>query len=209
MRFPCKAERPGARRGKETDGPSSLAGRTRQDKGRIWRKPAMPGIFLVFGVVVSMASGSCGPSEKHHELDWTGGQVRFARSSRDFYAARWRTRFRSSDRRICAGFVHKEKFGRYLAYGHFDLRMKLEVFKGGTSKHDASGRLVDWQGGKLLRTLVKKRPAHETQDAYVWCGSLRKGARWKVGAMRYTFWLHRDDPPKDIFLAKGIVEVLP
>ncbi len=160
-------------------------------------------------LMVSTVGLSCAPSPKNHELDWTGGQVRFARSPRAFYAAKWRKSFRAVDRRICAGFVHKEKFGRYLKYGLFDLRMKLEVFKGGTSKHDTSGRLVDWQGGRLLRTLVKKRPAHESQDAYVWCGSLRKGARWKVGAMRYTFWLHRDDPPKDIFLAKGIVMILP
>jgi hypothetical protein len=143
-----------------------------------------------------------------HDLGPTKGQVKFATSSERFYEGKWHQLFRASQSKLCAGFVHEESFKRYLRYGSFYLHMKLDVYKGGHPVHDGD-RIVGWKGGKLLRTLKKKREIRPTQNAYVWCGGLRQDARWKVGAMRFTFTLRRDDPPKVVDLAEGIVQIAP
>ncbi|MCD6497090.1 MAG: hypothetical protein J7M25_02165 [Deltaproteobacteria bacterium] len=159
--------------------------------------------------LVSVAAVGCGTtSARHHEMGWTKGRVRFAPSSHRFYAERWSTVYKATQTPLCAGFVHKKTFGRYLAYGDFVLHMKMEVFKGGTPVIQ-NGEMVDWTGGRLLRTLEKTRPIREKQDAYLWCAKLRDGGRWKVGGMRFTFFLRRKDPPMDVPLAKGIVRIVP
>ena len=164
------------------------------------------GGFLAWALVLAGGSGACATGR---DIGWTRGRVRFATSERAFYKGRWKRRIRTDTRRLCAGFVHKEKFERFLKYGRFVLKMTLDVYKGGTPVFDRAGEIVGWRGGRHLRTIRRTRAIRPNQDAYLWCATLRKGAVWKEGGMKYRFWLHRDEPPKDVFLAEGWVQVLP
>lgn len=142
-----------------------------------------------------------------HDLSPTKGEVKFSTSSKAFFKGQWKNVYPASRKRLCAGFVHDENFKRYLEYGHFYLVMKLEVYKGGAGKTSGE-RILDWEGGRKLRTLVKKKPIRASQNSYVWCGNLKGGAKWKVGGMRFTFTLKRDTPPKTVPLAQGIVQIV-
>ncbi len=166
-----------------------------------WVRVRSVGVFAAVLVMSGCATG--------RQIGPTHGRVRFARSERAFYRGKWLRRIRTDTRRLCAGFVHREKFARYLRYGRFDLYMTLDVFKGGTPVFDDRGELAGWRGGRHLRTIRRRRSIRPGQDAYLWCATLRKGAVWKEGAMKYRFWLHREDPPKDVFLAEGWLQVLP
>jgi len=170
------------------------------------------GLRGCLGVAVAAAgiAAGCGPSTPYtrHALQPTGGHVRFASSKRAFYEKRWVARVRASTPRICAGFVHRERFERYLKYGHFELEMILQVFKGGEPVR-AGGRITGWRGGALLRTLRKRRKVAPSNNAYVWCGRLRKGGLWKVGAMRFVFMLRGAERAMDERLASGVLLVVP
>lgn len=154
--------------------------------------------------------GGCGPKSgvTKHDLTSTEGRVRFSTKRQAFYERQWISQVKATSPRICAGFVHSETFERYLKYGKFELQMTLEVFKGGSPKVE-NGQVTGWQGGKLLRTIRKRRPVSASNSAYVWCGRLQKGGRWKEGAMRYTFELKGPEPAMDEFLAQGIVQIVP
>lgn len=161
-------------------------------------------ILLAFTLLVA-----CGPSAvTKHDLDWTKGQVHFSTHRKGFYKMRWFKQVKASQPRICAGFVHKENFSRYLKYGKFELEMTLEVFKGGQPRIEG-GRVVDWTGGTLLRTLRKRRPIRASNNGYVWCGRLQKGGTWKQGAMRFTYELKGPERAMDEFMAKGILQITP
>jgi hypothetical protein len=166
--------------------------------------------IVLFAVAMSGGVGGCRDVYRAgaHDLAPTGGQVKFATSSTKFYQKKWHQLFRAQQPKICAGFVHSENFKRYLKYGNFQLAMRLEVYKGGRAVHKGD-RIVDWRGGRLLKTLKKNKAIQPRQNSYVWCGGLRQNARWKVGAMKFTFTLRRKDPPKVVPIASGIVQITP
>lgn len=143
-----------------------------------------------------------------HDLAWTRGEVKFATSHKRFYAEKWIRRIRAGRRRLCAGFVHKETFSRYLKYGNFFLHIKLQVYRGG-SPVISEKRIIAWQGGQLVRTREKHRGVAENQDVYVFCSRLHKRARRTVGAMKFTFRLMRVTPPSSIPLATGYIQIVP
>lgn len=164
--------------------------------------------WALLGAAVAVGLlGACAPTTRP-ALRPTGGMVRFAPSKRAFWKKRWITRVRANAPRICAGFVHRERFERYLKYGHFELEMILQVFKGGAPVRTGS-HITGWQGGSLLRTLRKRRKVSPSNDAYVWCGRLRKGGLWKVGAMRFVFTLRASERSMDERLARGVLLVTP
>lgn len=143
-----------------------------------------------------------------HNLEPTGGEVRFSVSRDAFYNERWIRTAKATAPMICAGFVHKENFGRYMKYGKFELEMTMEVFLGGEPVK-TGGKVTDWSGGKPLRTITKKKAIQASNNSYVWCGRLQKGGTWKVGAMRYVFVLRGPERAMDEPVAKGTLPIAP
>lgn len=157
---------------------------------------------------LSFAAPGCAPKGGmvRHDLAPTGGEVRFASSREAFYKERFIRAAKADQPMICAGFVHKEPFERYLKYGKFELEMTMEVFLGG---EPAAGGGADWSGGKLLRTITRKKAVRASNNSYVWCGRLQKGGTWKIGAMRYAFVLRGPERSMDEPLARGTLPVAP
>ena len=169
------------------------------------RPPRRRGLLVLLSAAAVLLMVACA-STTRHSLRPTGGLVRFAKSKRAFYEKRWISRVRATTPRICAGFVHQKRFEHYLKYGHFELEMILQVFKGGEPVR-ASGHVTGWRGGALLRTLRKRRKVAPSNNAYVWCGRLRKGGLWKVGAMRFVFFLRGTERSMDERIAHGVLLV--
>ncbi len=156
---------------------------------------------LILAATILISSG-CKPPP----LEYTKGQVRFARSREDFYRARWQRSASAAQPKICAGFVHNKRFGHYLKYGSFRLAMALQVFLGGGPVITA-GRITGWREGKLLRTLQRRIRVGPSNKSYVWCGRLRKGGTWKVGAMRFVFVLQGPERAMGEKLATGVLRI--
>jgi len=106
--------------------------------------------LLTLIVLFTLATGCIPPP-----LEYTKGQVRFAKSRDAFYDADWQKSVPANQSKICAGFVHNKLFGHYLKYGAFRLVMALQVFKGGTPVV-AGSKVTGWRDGTLLRTLKRK-----------------------------------------------------
>jgi hypothetical protein len=141
-------------------------------------------------------------------LEWTKGQVHFAKSRDDFYRKKWHTSLSARQARVCAGFVHRRNFGHYLKFGQFKLVMILQVYKDGTPVMK-EGRVAGWDGGKLLRTMKRSIRVGERHNRYVWCGRLRKGGTWKNGAMRFSFGLAGPERAMGEKLAAGVLQIIP
>lgn len=160
-------------------------------------------------MLVSVMAGCGSYSLKgKHDLAWTRNQVKFSTSHGGFYARKWRSHIKMSQKRLCAGFVHDRQFNHYLKYGLFRLHIDVEVHMGG-SPLMSGGRVTGWTGARVKKLRTKIRSVRPGQDAYVWCALLTQGAVWKVGAMRFTFTLVRQDPPTRVPLADGFVVVDP
>ncbi len=159
--------------------------------------------LLTLIVLFSLATGCIPPP-----LEYTKGQVRFAKSRDAFYDADWQKSVPANQSKICAGFVHNKLFGHYLKYGAFRLVMALQVFKGGTPVV-AGSKVTDWRDGTLLRTLKRKIKVGERNNSYVWCGRLQKGGTWKVGAMRFVFVLQGSERAVSEKMATGVLRINP
>jgi hypothetical protein len=173
------------------------------------RSPLSRGALVCLAGLASLVA-ACSPkgSTVRHDLAPTGGEVRFAVSREAFYKERWIRAAKADQPMVCAGFVHKEPFERLLKYGKFELEMTMEVFLGGEPVADG-GRVSDWTGGKLLRTIVRRKAIGPTNNSYVWCGRLQKGGAWKLGAMRYAFVLRGPERAMDEPVARGTLPVRP
>jgi hypothetical protein len=164
--------------------------------------------FAALAACMAGGASSCAPKGGlvRHDIPSTGGEVRFSSSREAFYKERWIRAAKVDQPMICAGFVHKEPFERYLKYGRFELEMTMEVYLGGGP---SAGDAQTWQGGKLLRTITRKRPVSGSNNSYVWCGRLQKGGAWKIGAIRYAFVLRGPERAMDEPVARGTLPVRP